>query len=585
MSNTTYEPSLWEKFMDTFIYPIFIFFHEFNKNYMTVFYVVLLIALICLIFYVYFNNPFQIITTIPIPFLVVSVLLFLFLSLKLCSQFENPLRVGILNENMPEMMMGVVYFIVFFIFFCGLYYVCKKILLFSSGETTSLLFIQFVLIFALIYSMNKNIANEDKNAATFINTFKNFVFAIPCFMVDGWDAFTEDIKQAPSSTIILLIILALIFLICYIIPYIQKIKIKSGNYVQLLQTPTELNREILYLSNDELKDKVIANKPFLERKILTEIDTWESQIKAIQGQEAINIQLYESGLSGETDVSGETGAETFCGSIYEHFDTSMSSGIDANLKQFNIMNLFTPNERAIIQNALNDATQNISNLVDTLEDPNEISDLYMNFIANHSSYGALLSNINEWNNTKDEYIYQESSKLIAMINRMNNISEYNYHYGISFWVFFDPEILKMDSGEIEGLIMNYAYTPYIYFNYQTNELTIETNKCNVVSPTTSSVSCKQRNVIYKSKNILYQKWNNIIINYDYGTLDIFINNELVSTQKNVSPYIEEGNNIIQFGSNDLILKNCALCDIRYYNTPLMLNEIKNIYGNKSNPCK
>mgnify|MGYP001966187038 CR=1 FL=1 len=412
-----------------------------------------------------------------------------------------------------------------------------------------------------------------------MNTIKKFILVIPCFMVDGWEAFTADIKQAPSSTIILLFILSLIFLVYYIIPYIQKIKIKSGDYVQLLQAPTELNREILYLSNDDLKDKIIENKPFLERKILTEIDTWEDQLEAIKGEEDINIQLYYSGLSGET------GAEGFSGTKYETFDTSMSSGIDANIKMFNIMKLFTPSERTIIQNALNDTTQNISKIIDTLEDPDEISDYFMKFLSTNSSYGTLLSNINEWNNSKNEYIYQESSKLIEMINRINHISEYNYHYGISFWVFFDPEILKMDSGEIEGLIMNYAYTPYIYFNYQTNELTIETNKCNTISSTTSGVSCKQRNVIYKSKNILYQKWNNIIVNYEYGTLDVFINNELVSTQKNVSPYIEEGNNMIQFGSSDLILKNCALCDIRYYNTPLMLNEIKNIYGNKSNPCK
>ena len=134
MSNAPYEPSLWDKFKDTFIYPIFVFFHKFNKNYRTTCCVVLLIALIYLIFYVYLNNPYKIITTIPIPFLLASVLLFLFLSILLCSQFENPVRVGILKENMPQMVMGVVYFIAFFVFFCGLYYLCKKILLFSSSS-------------------------------------------------------------------------------------------------------------------------------------------------------------------------------------------------------------------------------------------------------------------------------------------------------------------------------------------------------------------------------------------------------------------------------------------------------------------
>ncbi len=38
-----------------------------------------------------------------------------------------------------------------------------------------------------------------------------------------------------------------------------------------------------------------------------------------------------------------------------------------------------------------------------------------------------------------------------------------------------------------------------------------------------------------------QKWNNIVINYDRGTLDVFINARLVATQKNIIPYMEYDN--------------------------------------------
>ena len=49
---------------------------------------------------------------------------------------------------------------------------------------------------------------------------------------------------------------------------------------------------------------------------------------------------------------------------------------------------------------------------------------------------------------------------------------------------------------------------------------------------------------YTMKNIELQKWNNVVVNYDGGILDIYMNGNLVSSSKNVLPKIEEHANII-----------------------------------------
>ena len=44
------------------------------------------------------------------------------------------------------------------------------------------------------------------------------------------------------------------------------------------------------------------------------------------------------------------------------------------------------------------------------------------------------------------------------------------------------------------------------------------------------IKCDEK-TLYRSKDIVFQKWVNFVVNYNHGTLDLFMDTNLVLTQK------------------------------------------------------
>ena len=89
-------------------------------------------------------------------------------------------------------------------------------------------------------------------------------------------------------------------------------------------------------------------------------------------------------------------------------------------------------------------------------------------------------------------------------------------------------------------------------------------------------------IIHKENGILLQKWNNVIINYYGGTLDIFINGKLIKSKINVVPYIT--NTALTVGEDDGISGD--ICNLIYYKSPMNKTDIYrmyNIFKNKNPP--
>jgi hypothetical protein len=88
--------------------------------------------------------------------------------------------------------------------------------------------------------------------------------------------------------------------------------------------------------------------------------------------------------------------------------------------------------------------------------------------------------------------------------------------------------------------------------------------------------------IYETKKVLYQRWNNIVINYDEGYLDIFINGELVGSKSSVAPYMTHDSIVV--GADTGILG--GICNVTYYDKPLNKSNIELMYKalqGKKNP--
>ena len=78
-----------------------------------------------------------------------------------------------------------------------------------------------------------------------------------------------------------------------------------------------------------------------------------------------------------------------------------------------------------------------------------------------------------------------------------------------------------------------------------------------------------KKIIFETDQIPLQRWNNLVINYVGGTLDIFLNKKLVASEKNILPRMKH--EAITIGKKNGI--NGSVCNVVYFSSPLNKTQI------------
>jgi len=152
-----------------------------------------------------------------------------------------------------------------------------------------------------------------------------------------------------------------------------------------------------------------------------------------------------------------------------------------------------------------------------------------------------------------EPIYLKNKKYLGNHQELKSVGydiQYNYNYAISAWFFIRAQAPNFgDQYAKHTTVLDYGGKPNISYNGLDNSLKITMNNGKNKKP-----------IVYKVNDFPLQRWNNVVVNYDSGILDIFINSKLVASFKKVVPYMSLDN--ISVGADNGI--GGGVCNVLYF---------------------
>lgn len=164
------------------------------------------------------------------------------------------------------------------------------------------------------------------------------------------------------------------------------------------------------------------------------------------------------------------------------------------------------------------------------------------------------------------------NKAIPKTGSYNKITKNidNYNYAISAWIWINPQPPSTSAAYNTSTSL-FDYGNIVQLNFYKNNLVIMASTTKDNGNTDNNDSLVK---IYMTKDFNYQKWNHILINYSGGTLDVFINDDLVASRMNITPIMY--NNRVTAGSNNGI--QGGIKDIVYYDKALTRNDVTAIFS-------
>lgn len=194
--------------------------------------------------------------------------------------------------------------------------------------------------------------------------------------------------------------------------------------------------------------------------------------------------------------------------------------------------------------------------------------LSLSLFAGYFGINYLRRGYNKWKLggkklTNDTEVIQ-LSKLsnIAGYQQLNGNDKFNYTYGISFWFNIDGNAPNTNASYNKmSNLFSYGGKPSVNYDAKNNQLQI----------TMINEENKQI-MVHEENDIRLQRWNNVIVNYNGGTLDVFYNGKLVKSVNEIVPYMKY--DMLTVGSEHGLYG--GITNLIYYKEPLNSFQIQNI---------
>ena len=402
----------------------------------------------------------------------------------------------------------------------------------DSLNSVNLLYITIFLasvgLMFFVYSMlseNKVFQNFLGNNIIF-SLLYNLVFIIPCVFFETAKYLYMHMKHTPKIVYVGLMVEVVVVFLYIILPML-----KNHLYVMMPLKDDKLssideNIEISQLEIDDLKSRNIKLKSFKpENGFALNQDMWNKLKKNNYDMGMDNNGKLDNELInyGYKDVKS-------CRKNNEEDDTSFNECMKPliEMREYIKSNLST-----IIVNEIRINTLQ-KQITDMKSKKNDLTEL---------DNAIIIQN-------KPIYINKETVPITNKLIPNNN--DYRYNYTLSLWFFITHR-----SGEHGykynkyATIIDYNMNPKVSFNNNTGKLKIEMN---------SGGDGEKMCVAQYLTEIPMQKWNNLVINYDGGIVDVFINGVLKKSLKSILPALSY--NSIKLGEIDGIAG--GVCNVVYY---------------------
>lgn len=432
-----------------------------------------------------------------------------------------------LNESIPiyKSLLGIAISLGFV--FLTFYFL--KMFKFLSSTINSFLMVLAVLglVFTIFNLISKNVTLMNNIMSNkILQLLYHTVFIIPCLVLYLTNFIWDEIEDTPKATWIILLIQIILIGSYFLLPIIKKWIFKN-----LITKKDRLFYEQENLANDR---SIIMN----ENRLYLMMDKL-----SVDWDKIISENLYDKKNENELKVY------------------LMSRGYvsSQNNKRLNFFQkLFKP---ALSLEAAITYVQ--TNTVVIIDLKRQIS-MQLEASKNLTNTRKEKNNIFKTNILLDNPIYLNKKKLLGSYESIGSkVGSFNYNYAVSAWIFMheQPPNLRSSSNRFTT-VLDYASKPKIQFKPSENMLRV-----------IMSNSIDKEQVVYESDDFKLQRWNNILVNYNGGTLDVFINGELKSSVDNITPIMSYDG--ITIGEDNGL--SGGICNVVYFPEPLTITEIDTLY--------